>query len=135
MRVQHRDGARSTWTIEKALPSDRGLCQITLDRPARLGVGRLGSISDDGRTITAVTGLGPRSYYSQAGDYVGLWLLVRGQWRRILSRREGGQAEFVLDSPLPEPHTLVGASFVVTRIGPGDSVTIPRVAYWERRTP
>jgi len=133
MRVQHRDGAWSTWTIEKVLPSDRGPGRIMLDRPARLGIGRLGSISDDGRVITAVTGLGPRAYYSQAEDYVGLWLLVRSQWRRIVSRREGGQAEFVLDSPLPEPHTLVGASFVVTRLGPGDSVTVPQVVYWEAR--
>ncbi|MBT3376122.1 MAG: hypothetical protein HN742_07205 [Lentisphaerae bacterium] len=133
MRMQHRDGSRSTWTIEKVMPSDNGHCQITLDRPARLGIGRLGSVSDDGSVLTAVTGLEPRAQYSRTEDYAGLWLLIGDQWRRIVSRLDGDEARFVLDSPLPGPDSLVGVPFVVTRIGPGDSVTVLNVACWQRR--
>ena len=132
MTIEHTDGARSVWTIASTEAAGLGRCRITLDRPARLGIGRLGSVSDDGRYITAITGLRGRAHGAQEEGYAALWISVQGQWRRIVSPAEGDESEFTLDAALLEPDTLVGATFVTTRIGPGDLVTIPQVTYWER---
>lgn len=132
MTIQHHDGMRSAWTIRKVEPLEGSRSRVTLDRPARVGIGRLGSVSEDGRIIAAITGL---DHAAQAEGCAGLWVIVHGQWRRIVSRLEGAEPKFVLDMPLAEPDAFVGAPFVVTCVGPGDPVTIPQAIYWERQLP
>lgn len=125
--VDHGGYGDSTYVVEKVatVAPDRSL--LTLDRPCRERIGRLADLTEQGRILVPDTGLPPPvAGTDSCRRFAGMWIRLGGCWRRL----RGDIADtYELEAPFEDIHAVPGQTYIVTRLGPGDAIRIPCVAY------
>ena len=138
LTLAHTNGTGSAWTVRSVDPGTGERTRVTLDRSALEGRGRVGRLSEDGRTLFCNSGFHRLEKDMCELFYGGMWLGVGEQRRQIESVTMHGRAEpflweVELRAPLPDPPALTGRQFVLSRVAVGDRFTIPGVAHWPAR--
>jgi hypothetical protein len=125
--VDHGGHGHSTYTVTevKAVGPDRS--QLTLDRPCRERIGQLARMTDQGRVLVPDTGLPPPSPGTDiCRRFAGMWIRTAGQWYRL---RGDITDAYRLEAPVGGTKAVPGQPYVVTRLGPGDTIRIPSVVH------
>jgi len=125
--IDHGGHGQSTYTVTevKSLAPDRS--QLTLDRSCRERIGQLAGIAEQEQVLVPDTGLPPTSPGTDGcRRFAGMWIRTAGQWCRL---REDITDEYRLETPAGGIKAVPGQPYVVTRLGPGDTIRIPSVVH------
>jgi hypothetical protein len=125
--VDHGGHGHSTYTVTelKAVAPDRP--QLTLDRSCRERIGQLAGITEQGRVLVPDTGLPPTNPDTgSCRRFAGMWIRTAGQWHRL---RGDLTDAYRLATPIDAVKAAPGQPYVVTRLGPGDTIRIPSVVH------